>query len=52
MKPFYFDIETIPAQDPSVRAELAAAVTAPSQYKKPESIAELRRETEPAACAA
>lgn len=40
MKPLYFDLETIPAQDPSVRAELAAAVTAPAQYKKPESIAE------------
>lgn len=40
MKPFYFDLETIPAQDPAVRAELAAAVTAPAQYKKPESIAE------------
>lgn len=40
MKPFYFDLETIPAQDPAVRAELAAAVTAPAQFKKPESIAE------------
>ena len=36
----YLDIETIPSQDPTVRAELAAAVTAPAQYKKPESIAE------------
>lgn len=36
----YVDIETVPAQDPAVRAELAAAVTAPAQYKKPESIAE------------
>jgi len=40
MKPLYFDLETIPAQDPAVRAELAAAVQAPGQYKKPESIAE------------
>ena len=40
MKPFFFDIETIPAQDPAIKAELAAAVTAPAQYKKPESIAE------------
>lgn len=40
MKPFFFDIETIPAQDPAVRADLAAAVTAPAKYSKPESIAE------------
>jgi predicted PolB exonuclease-like 3'-5' exonuclease len=40
MKPFYFDIESLPAQDPAIRAELAAAVTAPAIYKKPESIAE------------
>ena len=40
MKPFYFDIETVPAQDPAIRAELAASVQAPAQYKKPESIAE------------
>lgn len=38
MKPFFFDIETIPAQDPAIKAELAAAVTAPGQYKKQESI--------------
>ena len=44
MTPFYFDIETIPAQDPAVRAELAAAVTAPAAYKKPESIAEWLKE--------
>ena len=36
--PFYFDIETIPAQDPAIRAEMRAAVTAPGQYSKPESI--------------
>lgn len=36
----YMDIETLPAQDPAVRAELAAAVTAPAKYSKPESIAE------------
>lgn len=36
----FMDIETIPAQAPWVREELAAAVTAPGQFKKPESIAE------------
>jgi predicted PolB exonuclease-like 3'-5' exonuclease len=40
MKPFYFDIETIPAQDPAIRDELRVAVTAPGTFKKPESIAE------------
>ena len=40
MTPFYFDVETIPAQDPAIKDDLAAAVTAPGQYKKPESIAE------------
>jgi len=39
MKHFYFDIETIPAQDPAIKAELAAAVKAPGTYSKPESIA-------------
>lgn len=36
----YMDIETVPAQDPAIRSELAAAVTAPAKYSKPESIAE------------
>jgi predicted PolB exonuclease-like 3'-5' exonuclease len=40
MTPFYFDIETIPAQDPAIRQELRAAVTAPAKYSNPESIAE------------
>lgn len=40
----FFDIETIPAQDPAVLDELRAAVQAPGQYKKPESIAEWMRE--------
>lgn len=44
MTPFYFDIETIPAQDPAVREEIAAGITAPAQYKKPESIAEWLKE--------
>lgn len=37
---FYLDIETVPAQDPAIRAECRAAVTAPAKYSKPESIAE------------
>ena len=40
MKTIFFDIETIPSQLPGIRDELASAVTAPAQYKKPESIAE------------
>ena len=36
----FFDIETVPSQDPAVKAELAAAVNAPAKYSKPESIAE------------
>lgn len=40
----FFDIETICSQSAEVRAELAAAVTAPGQFKKPESIAEWLRE--------
>lgn len=36
----FFDIETVPSQDPAVKGELAAAVTAPARYSKPESIAE------------
>lgn len=40
MKPFYFDIETLPAQDPEVRADIAASIKPPATYKKPESIAE------------
>lgn len=36
----YIDIETIPAQDPSIKTIIAESVTAPGQYKKPESIKE------------
>lgn len=52
MKPFYFDIETIPAQDPAIKAEIASSITAPAQYKKPESIAEWLRENRDAAAEA
>lgn len=44
MKPFYFDCESIPAQDPAIKAEIAAGITAPGQFKKPESIAEWLKE--------
>lgn len=44
MNTVYFDIETIPCQLPGVLDEFRAAVTAPAQYKKPESIAEWLRE--------
>ncbi len=44
MKNVYFDIETIPCQLPGIREEFVAAVTAPAQYKKPESIAEWLKE--------
>ena len=36
----YFYIETIPAQNPEVLAEIRKGITAPGQYKKPESIDE------------
>lgn len=44
MKTIYFDIETIPCQLPGALDEFKAAVTAPAQYKKPESIAEWLKE--------
>jgi len=36
----YIDIETLPSSDPKFIADVAATITAPGQYKKPESIAE------------
>ena len=44
MKTVYFDIETIPCQLPGALDEFKAAVTAPAQYKKADSIAEWLRE--------
>lgn len=44
MKTVFFDIETIPSQLPGIRAEFIAAVSAPGQYKKSESIAEWLRD--------
>lgn len=40
----FLDIETIPTQRADLRAEFVAAVKAPGQYKKPESIAEWMRD--------
>lgn len=40
MTDIVFDIETIPSQLPGIREELAAAVQAPAQYKKADSIAQ------------
>jgi len=39
MKPFYWDIETIPAQDPDIRAEILAGIKPPGTFKKADSIA-------------
>jgi hypothetical protein len=44
MTNIYFDIESIPAQASWVREEIAASITAPGQYKKPDSIAEWLKE--------
>lgn len=40
----YFDLETIPGQASGLLAEFAEKVTAPAQYKKPDSIAEWMKE--------
>lgn len=40
----YLDIETLPCSDPAYIAEVADSITAPAQYKKPESIAEWMKE--------
>jgi predicted PolB exonuclease-like 3'-5' exonuclease len=44
-----FDIETLPTNDPSVIAELESSISAPAQYKKPESIAEWMKENKESA---
>lgn len=44
----YLDIETLPTNDANIMAEIAASVTPPGSYKKPETIAEWERETKPA----
>ena len=39
-----FDLETLPCTDPDFIASVAETITAPAQYKKPESIAEWMKE--------
>lgn len=44
MMKIFIDIETLPTNDGSMIAELRASITAPGQYKKPESIADWMKE--------
>lgn len=43
----YLDIETIGAPSAELAEEIAASITAPGNYKKPETIAEWERDTKP-----
>lgn len=43
----YIDIETIPCEDESLKAEIAAGITPPGNYKKPETIAEWEKTEKP-----
>lgn len=43
----YLDIETIPAQDPAVRAEIEASMEPPGNISKPETIAAWHAEKKP-----
>lgn len=43
----FLDIETIPSQDPEVRARIAEGITAPGSYKKPETIAQWEADQKP-----
>ena len=45
----FIDIETLPTSDDGVITTLAGKITAPANYKKPESIAEWERENKPQA---
>lgn len=47
----YLDIETIPARDPAVVAEIAAGVTPPAQMKKADTIAAWEENDKPKAVA-
>lgn len=40
----YLDLETLPTNDPGIIAEFEKTITAPGQYKKPESIVEWLRD--------
>lgn len=48
MKPFYFDIETIPSQLPGIRDELAASIEPPGNISKAETIAAWHADKKPA----
>lgn len=43
----YLDIETIPCEDETLRAEIAAGITPPGNYKKAETIAEWEKNEKP-----
>ena len=45
----YIDIETIPAQDPLIHAEIAETITPPASMKKAETIAKWEQEQKPQA---
>jgi predicted PolB exonuclease-like 3'-5' exonuclease len=47
MTNIYLDIETIPSQADWVRADIAANITCPGNYSKPESIAKWEQEIKP-----
>ena len=49
MNNVYLDIETIPSQSEEYRAQARENITAPAQYKKPESIAAWKAENGEAA---
>jgi hypothetical protein len=44
----YLDIETLPSRSPDAHAAIAADITPPGNYKKPESIAQWEAEQKPA----
>lgn len=43
----YIDIETVPCEDEALKAEIAAGITPPGNYKKPETIAEWEKTEKP-----
>jgi 3'-5' exonuclease len=47
VKTLYLDIETIPAQNPAVREELAAGITPPGNMSKADTIAAWEKEKKP-----
>lgn len=43
----YLDLETVPSQDPEIRAEIEASIQPPGNYSKPETIAKWEAECKP-----